>query len=167
MGPVGKIEPPSIAPADAAILQMAACGPARRMTTRPMRSVQRLRRRDGHSPPAVDAKSGIYIDNMAQSVQREGEIYKEMAKEVYFEPGRVVETMSEEGDDGEAKLHQPYTDKQGNHLTINDFSSGKYKCVVDVTEATATRRDKTVRSMLGTAQVAQTVGNQELGTSAS
>jgi hypothetical protein len=162
MGPIGKVEPPSIAPADAAILQMAAAD----LTEDDDKAdeVQSNVSADAMDIAAmrVDAKSGIYIDNMAQSVQREGEIYKEMAKEVYFEPGRIVETMSEEGDDGEAKLHQPYTDKQGNHLTVNDFSSGKYKCVVDVTEATATRRDKTVRSMLGTAKIATEVGNQQL-----
>jgi hypothetical protein len=164
MGPIGKVEPASMAPADAAILQMAAAD----LTEDDDKAdeVQSNVSADAMDIAAmrVDAKSGIYIDNMAQSVQREGEIYLEMAREVYFEPGRIVETMSEEGDDGEAQLHQPFTDKQGNHLTVNDFSSGKYKCVVDVTEATATRRDKTVRSMLATAQVAQTVGDQELGT---
>ena len=48
-----------------------------------------------------DTKSAIYLDNMRQSVQREGEIYLGMAKEIYFEPGRIVETMTEEGEDGD------------------------------------------------------------------
>jgi hypothetical protein len=34
----------------------------------------------------IDAKSGLYLDNMRQSVQREGEIYLGMAPECYFEP---------------------------------------------------------------------------------
>jgi hypothetical protein len=103
----------------------------------------------------VDAKSDIYLDNMRQTVEREGEIYLGMAKEVYFEPGRVVETMSEEGDDGEAELHKPVTDAQSK-LTkvVNDFQSGKYKVIAAVTEATATRRDKTVKASVSIAQVA-------------
>jgi hypothetical protein len=57
--------------------------------------------------------------------------------------------MTEDGDDGEATLHESFTDKQGVHRVRNDFSSGRYKVIADVTEATATRRDKTVKSMLG------------------
>jgi hypothetical protein len=90
---------------------------------------------------------------MRQSVQREGEIYLSMAKEIYYEPGRTVETMSPDGDDGEATLHEPYTDAKGGFRIRNDFTSGRYKVISDVTEATATRREKTVRSMLSVAEV--------------
>jgi hypothetical protein len=110
----------------------------------------------------IDAKSAIYLDNMKQSVQREGEIYLGMAPECYFEDGRTVETMSEDGDDGEATLKESFTDSQGVHRVRNDFSSGRYKVIADVTEATATRRDKTVKSMLATAQIAMEAGDQEL-----
>jgi hypothetical protein len=110
----------------------------------------------------IDAKSAIYLDNMKQSVQREGEIYLGMAPECYFEDGRIVETMSEDGDDGEATLKESFTDSQGVHRVRNDFSSGRYKVIADVTEATATRRDKTVKSMLATAQIAMEAGDQEL-----
>jgi hypothetical protein len=111
----------------------------------------------------VDAKSGIFLDNMRQSVQRGGEIYLSMSREVYFEPGRNVETMSEDGDDGQATLHQPYTDPATGAFAIkNDFSQGKYKVIVDVTEATATRRDKTVKSMLSTAEIAVQAQDMEL-----
>jgi hypothetical protein len=100
----------------------------------------------------IDAKSGLYLDNMAQSVQREGEIFLGMAPECYFEPGRTVETMTEDGDDGEATLHESFTDKQGVHRVKNDFSSGRYKVISAVTEATATRRDKTAKIMMGLAE---------------
>lgn len=111
----------------------------------------------------VDARSGIFLDNMRQSVQCEGEIYLSMASEVYWEAEREVETMSEDGDDGIAVLQQPYVDpKTGKSGVKNDFSRGRFKCVVTVTEATATRRDKTVKSMLHTAEVAQAAGDQEL-----
>jgi hypothetical protein len=70
--------------------------------------------------------------------------------------------MSEDGDDGEATLKESFTDSQGVHRVRNDFSSGRYKVIADVTEATATRRDKTVKSMLATAQIAMEAGDQEL-----
>jgi hypothetical protein len=47
---------------------------------------------------------------MRQSVQREGEVYLSMCADIYFEPGREVETMSEDGNDGTATLVQQYTD---------------------------------------------------------
>jgi hypothetical protein len=112
--------------------------------------------------PGSMPSPGCISTTCAQSVQREGEIYLGMAPECYFEAGRTVETMTEDGDDGEATLHESFTDKQGVHRVRNDFSSGRYKVIADVTEATATRRDKTVKSMLGTAQIATEAGDQEL-----
>lgn len=71
--------------------------------------------------------------------------------------------MTEDGDDGRAILKQAVTDpKTGKHSTINDLQYGRYKVIASVTEATATRRDKTVRSMLSTAQIAAEGGDAEL-----
>ena len=110
----------------------------------------------------VDAKSGVYLDNIAQSVQREGEVYFGMAREVYAEKGRKVETMTEDGDDGVAEIGKNITDSGGKNRTINDLQAAKYKVIVSVTEATATRRDKTVRAMMNVANVAGTIGDTEL-----
>jgi hypothetical protein len=162
MGPIGKIEPPQLQPVTAVLLQIAA-GDLQAETedadeVKANTSTEAME----FAATRIDAKSGLYLDNMRQSVQREGEIYLGMAPECYFEAGRTVETMTEDGDDGEATLHESFTDKQGVHRVRNDFSSGRYKVIADVTEATATRRDKTVKSMLGTAQIATEAGDQEL-----
>ncbi len=101
----------------------------------------------------TDAKALAYMDNMNQSWQRCGEIYLGMAKDVYFEEGREVETMDEGGTDGTATLSQPFTDEQGRFSIINDISRGKYKVVSDVTEATTTRRDKTVKTLVNMATI--------------
>jgi hypothetical protein len=162
-GPVGKVEPPQLAPVKAALLQLASslldedADQAEEVKANVSADAMDI------AAQRVDAKSGIYLDNMSLSVKREGEIYYEMSKEVYSEPDRVVETMSEEGDDGEAKLHDAYTDPSGRNMTINNFDDGKYKVVCSVTEATATRRDKTVRSSLNVAAAATQLGDQELG----
>lgn len=163
MGPIGKIEPPQLQPVTAALLQIAA-NDLSEETDDGADEVVANTSADAMDIAAarIDAKSEIYLDNMRQSVQREGEIYLSMCKEVYFEPGRVVETMSEDGEDGEATLHQAYTDKTGKFGTINDFSQGKYKVIVDVTEATATRRDKTVKQSLNIAEIAAQAQDMEL-----
>lgn len=102
----------------------------------------------------TDAKSAIYMDNMRQSVQRWGEIYLGMAREIYVEEGRKVETLGEDGEDGEATLLEPFTDDAGNYSIRNDLAKGKYKVISDVTEATSTRRDKTCKALVNVAQIA-------------
>lgn len=108
----------------------------------------------------VDAKTGVLLDNMRQSVQREGELYLDMCREVYVEDGREVETMTEDGDDGIATLNEDYLD--GDVLKVrNDFATGRYKVIASVTEATATRRDRTVKQMLGMAEIATQAQDQQ------
>ena len=162
-GPIGYVKPPELAPVTAALLQIAnndlieedqdGADTVKANTSAEAMDIAAAR---------VDAKSGIYLDNMRQSVQCEGEIYVGMLPDVYVEEGREVETMSEDGDDGTEKLGEMYTDGRGATSVRNDFSRGKYKVIVSVTEATATRRDKTVRSALNTAEIALKAGDMEL-----
>lgn len=114
----------------------------------------------------VDAKSGIYLDNMRQSVQREGEIYHALARDVYFEPDRKVETMTDDEQDGVATLHEPHTDENGVFRIRNDLRCGRYKVVATVQEATATKRQRTVREALNVGQIAGELGDTELGQAA-
>ncbi len=164
LGPIGKIEPPQVPPVTALLLQAASADLTEESDDGADEVVANTSAEAMDIAAArVDAKSGIPLDNMRQSVQREGEIYLGMCREVYWEKGRSVETMSEDGEDGEAVLQESYTDpKSGENRIRNDFTQGKYKVIVDVTEATATRRDKTVKSALAIAQVATAAQDMEL-----
>jgi hypothetical protein len=167
MGPIGKIEPPQLNPVTAILLQLSA-GDLAEETELGADQVVANTSAEAMDIAATrkDTKSAIYLDNMRQSVQREGEVYLGMAKEIYFEPGRIVETMTEEGADGQATLHEPYTDRAGKFMIRNDFQSGRFKVIVDVSEATTTRRDKTVKSSLKTAEVAMAAQDIELAQAA-
>lgn len=165
MGPIGKIEPPSVPEVTAALIQIA----NNDLTEEDQDGADEVKANvsaDAMDIAAqrVDAKTEIYLDNMRLSVEREGEIYLSKAGEVYYEAGRVVETMSEDGDDGTATLKESFTNKQGLNIVRNDFGAGRYKVIAVAQEATATRRDKTVRSCLNTAAVAQEAGDTELAT---
>lgn len=168
LGPIGMVQPPQLSPVKATLLQISkaelsdddgeGANEVKANTSAEAMDIAATR---------IDAKSGIYLDNMRQSVEREGVIYLSMAREVYCEPGRTVETMSEDGDDGSEILAQQVTDPDtGNNAVVNDLQSGRYKVIASVTEATATRRDKTVRSMLNIAQIAMQAGDNELGNAA-
>jgi hypothetical protein len=100
----------------------------------------------------TDAKTFTYMDNMRQSMQRCGEVYLSIAKAVYVEEGREVPTMQEDGQQDTAKLLEPTQDQNGSVRLANDFNSVKLNVIADVTEATSTRRDKTVRALIVSAQ---------------
>lgn len=167
-GPIGKVEPPQVPQVQAALLQISNTDLMEELAdgadeVKANTSAEAM----DIAASRVDAKSGIYLDNMRQSVQREAEIYLSMASEIYADEGREVETMSEDGDDGRAILMEPVTDATtGAHRLRNDLQRGKYKVIASVSEATATRRDKTVRSMLGTAEIAIKAGDTELAQAA-
>lgn len=159
-GPIGMVNAPQVPQTIAALLEIA----NRDVTEDDQDGAEQVKANTSAdamdiAAARVDAKSAVLLDNNRQSVQREGELYLAMAREVYVEPGRVVETMTEDGDDGEATLHEDFYD--GDVLkTRNDFATGKYKVIAGVTEATATRRDRTVKQMLSYAEMA--VGAQDM-----
>jgi hypothetical protein len=162
-GPIGYVKPPDVPQVTASLLQIA----NNDLTEEDRDGADEVKANTSVeamdiAAARVDAKSGIYLDNMRQSVQREGEIYLGMVCEIYGDEGREVETMSEDGDDGTAVLREPYATADGEHRIRNDFTKAKYKVMVAVQEATATRRDKTVRSMLATAEAAVAAQDMEL-----
>ena len=167
-GPIGYVKPPDAPPVTAALLQIANQDLMEDMadgadTVKANVSAEAM----DVAATRVDAKSGVYLDNFRQSVQREGEIYLSMARVVYSEEGREVDTMSEDGDDGRETLGALKTDpKTGANKISNDLQTGKYKVIASVTEATATRRDKTVRSMLNLTEMAVAAQDLEMAQAA-
>lgn len=166
-GPIGSVKPADVPPTTAALIQIAnndlleeqadGAEQVKANTSAEAMDIAATR---------IDAKSGIYLDNIRQSVQCEGEIYFGMVREVYSEAGREIETMGEDGEDGVAVLKALKSSANGDSRVINDFTNARYKVIVSVSEATTTRRDKTVRSMLRTAEVANAAGDTELAQAA-
>lgn len=169
-GPTSYLKPPDVAPVTAALIQINGADIAE-ITNGDDGSMEVKSNVSGEAmdiaASRVDAKSYIYMDNFKQSVQRFGEVYYSMAKEVYVEEGRVVQTMDEDGETNKATLAELKTNST-TQVTAkrHDLSVGKFNVVADVTEATATRRDKTVRTMMTLAQVATTVQALDLGKAA-
>lgn len=163
-GPIGMITPPQLSPVLAALVQITANDIAE-LTNASDGADQTIANVSAEAmdiaATRTDAKSGIYMDNMRQSMQRCGEIYLSMARDVYVEEGREVETMDDKGQHGTAVLAEGAVDDQGRYAIRNDISKGAYKVISDVTEATATRRDKTVKTLLNGAQIVQAY-DQEL-----
>lgn len=102
----------------------------------------------------TDKRSLPYIDNMKQAWQACGEVWQSMARDVYVEEQREVDTIDQHEQQSTAILMEPKTDpKTGAFGYANDIHEGRYKVIADVTEATATRRDKTVKTLMNLAQI--------------
>lgn len=165
-GPIGKIEPPQVQPATAALLQISSADltddddGADEVKANVSADAMDI------AASRVDSRSAIYLDNMRQSILREAEIYLGMAREVYFEPGREVETRTADGKDGVAVLHKAELDDQGVYRIRNDLARGRYRVIADVQESTSTARQKTVRQNMVLAEVAVKAGVPDLASAA-
>lgn len=153
-GAIGKVEPPQVPPVKAALVQMLMSSLADDDDNADQVKANVSADAMDIAAQRVDDKSGLYLDNMNQSVQREGEIYLSMAREVYVEPDRKVETLDMDGNSDMATLMQPTLGPDKVFKTRNDLTIGRYKVVSTVQEATATKRDKAVRQSLAVAEVA-------------
>lgn len=156
-GPVASIQPPQLAPVMAALVQITAAditeitaaddGAAMTQSNVSAEAMDIAAER-------TDAKSGLYIDNMEQSMEWCGEVWLSMTRDI-VEEGQEVEVA--DGADkptmSTAIISEPYTDDKGRYSLRNDISSGRFSVISDVTEATATRRDKTVKNCLNGAQI--------------
>lgn len=162
-GPVAKLDPPQLPPVLGAVIQITANDIAELTnaddTTTQTKSNVSAEAMDIAST-RFDSMSGGYMDHMRLSMQRCGEVYQSMSRDVYFEPKRKVQTRGPDGEEGEATLNEPVMDESGVYRMRNDLSSGKYEVVADVQEATGTRRDKTVRTLTNVAQLQ--IGAQDM-----
>lgn len=163
-GPIGKLEPPQLGPVTATLLQLTS-NDIEQLTGGTDQAAQVKSNVSAEAmdiaQTRIDERDGSYMDNFKQSMQRCGEVYKSMADDVYFEPGREVPQMDEDGEQSMAILSEPYTDENGRYQIRNDLSQGDFHVIADVTEATATRRDKTVKALYGIAQLCSEGGDQE------
>lgn len=97
-----------------------------------------------------DVNEFLWHDNFSLALQASGRVWLSMAKELYVEPGREMVAIGQDGQQTPIKLADPNMDDGGQFATT-DLSTGKYDVVVDVGPATKTKRDATVKSMMGIA----------------
>lgn len=162
-GPIGKIAPAELPPVTAALMQITA-NDIEQLTgggdnADEVKSNVSAEAMD-IAATRLDEEFGSYMDNFRQSMQRCGEVYLGMARDIYFEEGREVEVMDLDGNQSTEVLMQSGVSKAGTFGVRNDLSKGKFMVIADVTEATATRRDKTVRALFNIAKLEAEGGDQ-------
>ncbi|MES2352085.1 MAG: portal protein [Pseudomonadota bacterium] len=104
----------------------------------------------------LDMQVFIYMSNFAKCVKRVGEIWLEMARDVYVEDGRKMKSVSKEGKTGSLELYRPSIDqKTGGRVLENDLAGAKFDVNVDVGPSSSSKRAATVRALTGLLQMAQ------------
>lgn len=100
----------------------------------------------------LDMKTFLYMDNMKKAMRQSGVVWLSMAKALYDEEGRKMRTLNRDGTEDQITLKQPGTNEHGQANVTNDLGSGRYDVIVDVGPSFSTKRDKTVRALLGILQ---------------
>lgn len=164
MGPIGNVSAPQVPAALAALVQVAGqdiaelTGASDQAEEVPAntsaKAIELVHTR-------ADAKTFIYLDNFRKAMKRCGEIWLSMCSELYVEEGRKMEYLDEQGGRKSVILAEPATAKDGTQITRNDYAKGRFKVIVDVGPSSTTRKDATVRNLVGMAQM---TGDQEIET---
>jgi len=156
-GPLGMLTPPQLPPVLAALIQQTGADIAELTSSDDGAAMTQSNvSADAMDIAAqrTDAKSAIYMDNMKSAWKRCGEVWMSMTRDNLVVEGDEVEIMSNDDSPSmdTAVIAERVTDDKG-HRIRNDIARGKYHVIVDVTEATATQRDKTVKRCLNGAQI--------------
>ena len=156
-GPIAYTKPPEIPPAMAALLQI---------TETDMQDVLGNQQAGEELQPnmsgkavelvqnRLDMQTFIYMSNMAKAVQRCGEIWLSMAKDVYVEDGRRMKTVGTQQEIGSVVLRRPVMGEEGKELE-NDLANAKFDVVVDVGPSSSSKRSATVRALTGMMTITQ------------
>lgn len=145
-GPIGKIEPPQVPTVTANLLQFSMSILANEDDQTDQVKANTSADAMDIAASRVDAKSGIWLDNNEIAHKRNGEIYAGMAAEIYYEPGREVDTQTVEGQFSTSELSEPVIDDRNVYRLRHDLSKGRFGVVASVTETTDTKKQRAVRT---------------------
>jgi uncharacterized protein YjgD (DUF1641 family) len=149
LGPASYTKPPQIPPALGALLQI---------TEQDMRDLLGSQQAGEELQPNVsgkaieliqsrlDMQTAIYMSNMKKAIKRSGEIWLSMARELFVEPGRRMKTFAVDGEMGSVVINQA---SSGEENLKNDVSKANYDVMVSVGPSSESRRQATVRSLMG------------------
>lgn len=155
-GPIGYTKPPTIPQALAALLQITEEDIQDLLGNQEQgeqiasnvaeRTVELIQNK-------LDMQTYIYMSNMSKAVKRSGEVWLSMARDVFVEEGREMETLGTQGERETVELLKPTLDETGKVTYANDLSRAKFRVVVDVGPSSSTKRQATVRNLMRMAAV--------------
>jgi len=168
-GPVGYTKPPQIPPALAGLLQITEQD-MNDLLGKPDAAEEVVSNISGKAVELIqqrlDMQTFIYMSNMAKGVKRCGEIWLSMARDIYVEPGRKMKGIGSQGELSTVELGKPMLNTETGVVEYqNDLSRAKYDVTVEVGPSSQTKRQATVRALIGMIQLATDPETQQVLTS--
>lgn len=165
-GPIAYTKPSSVPPALAALLQV---------TEEDMRDILG---RDGEAEQLkshmsgtvidkihgrIDIRSHIYMSNFEKALKRCGEIWLEMAKDIYVEDEREVKVIESENRMGMKRIRVSKIDPETGAIVVeNDLDNANFDMITVVGPSSATQRDNAVQQATTMLQYTQDPVDQQI-----
>ncbi|MCA3159983.1 MAG: hypothetical protein AN487_19585 [Anabaena sp. CRKS33] len=165
VGPVAYTKSPQIPPAMAALLQLTETDIAdilgnqqngdKIVSNISGKAVEMVQQR-------LDMQAFLYMNNHNKAVQRGGEIWLSMAREIYVEPRRRMKGVGVQNEVESIEIMRPVLDRNGEVVMENDLSQAKFDVVATLGPSSSSQRSATVRSLLGMLQLTQDPQTQQV-----
>lgn len=156
-GPIGYTRAPNIPPAMGALIQIASQA-LEDLLGNQQDGEQLQPNLSGKAVELIqqrlDMQTYIYMSNFAKAMQRCGEVWLSMAREVLVEEDRQMKTISADGEPDTVALRTPMIDpKTGAQYVENDLDDAAFDVWVDVGPSSSSKRSATVRALTGMASI--------------
>jgi len=168
-GPVGYTKPPQIPPALAGLLQITEQD-INDLLGRQEAGEEIVSNISGKAVELIqqrlDMQTFIYMSNMAKAIKRSGEIWLSMARDVLVEPGRKMKSIGSGGELATVEMGKPILNVETGQVEYqNDLSRAKFDVTVEVGPSSSSKRQATVRALIGMIQLAPDPETQQVLTS--
>ena len=150
-GPVGYTKPPNVPPALAALMQTSELEIKEILGSQEAgedidnsmsgRAIELVQNR-------LDMQSFIYLSNMTKAVQRCGQIWLSMARDVFVESGRKIKGIGPQDEVRSIQLSRPMINQEtGGIEYANDMANAKFDVVAEAGPSSSSKRAATVRTL--------------------
>jgi hypothetical protein len=168
-GPVGYTKPPQIPPALAGLLQITDAD-MNDLLGRQESGEEIVSNISGKAVELIqqrlDMQTFIYMSNMSKAIKRAGEIWLSMARDILVEPNRKMKSIGYGGELDTVTLSQPVLNPDTGQVEHkNDLGRAKFDVAVDVGPSSSSKRQATVRALLGMIPLSSDPETQQVLTS--
>lgn len=157
VGPIGYTKPPAVPQPLAALIEVANRD-IKDVTGNRDESQQIASNVAAEAMQMVQDRSDMgdfgYMDNMAKSMRRCGEIWLSMRRDIETKR-RKVRRVAADGAMSSDEILVPAMDDKGGEYVKHDLSAGKFDVVVDVGPSFSSKRDRTIQSLINVLQYVQ------------
>ena len=114
----------------------------------------------------IDMQTYIYMDNFAKAMQRGGQIWLGMAKEVYSERERAVKVISESDKVSQKIIRQRKLNDIGQPYEAHDLTKAKMDVMSSVGPSSSTAKQAIIKNLMNASQISADPATQDVLTSA-